>query len=202
VDPALAYGPDDPAYGPPAPGWYKRDEESAPRAEDGEPPADPDESRAARGPFEPLRPGGREETGPAGYQQADGGAALDDPDAGQPETGAPEYEPIDYELPELFDFGTPTDPEAGAIGELKDLYQTAETAGQSSLDRHFDQLLERQRQLISEYFEESGALGPAGPVPPVVVTPGAADPANSAVPFGFDTAASLAALRGELRGAQ
>ena len=31
ADPALAYGPDDPAYGPPGPDWYKRDEERAPR---------------------------------------------------------------------------------------------------------------------------------------------------------------------------
>jgi hypothetical protein len=116
-------------------------------------------------------------------------------------------------MSELFDFGAPTDPEAGAIGELKDLYQTAGTAGQSSLDRHFDQLLERQRELISEYFEESGALGPAELASPVIAMPAGvppagatrdpadpADPPHSAAPFGFDTAESLAALRGELRG--
>ena len=50
VDPALAYGPDDPAYGPPGTDWYKRDEEHAPQTG-----PDTEELRIARGPFEPLR---------------------------------------------------------------------------------------------------------------------------------------------------
>ena len=159
IDPALAYGPDDPAYGPPGPDWYKRDEEGAPRTVDGEPAAPASEPPPSRGPFEPLRPGEREGAGHADYQQADGEAALDDPDAGQLESEISEYEPIDDEMSELLDFGTPTDPEAGALGQIRDLYQAAETVSQASLDRHFDQLLERQRKLISEYFTESVGLG-------------------------------------------
>jgi hypothetical protein len=225
IDPALAYGPDDPAYGPPGPDWYKRDADGAPRTVDGAPRAadgapsasasEPPPSRGpfdppsrgpfdppSRGPFEPLRAGEREGAGHADYQQADGEAALDDPDPGQPDSEIPEYEPIDYEMSELLDLGTPTDPEAGALGQIRDLYQTAETVSHASLDRHFDQLLERQRKLISEYFTESVGLGlgstedeEAAPVAP-------AAPADASSPFGFDSAQSLTALRGELRGAQ
>jgi hypothetical protein len=204
VDPALAYGPDDPAYGPPGPDWYRRDEErgrdeeGAPRPEDVESRAEAGESRVTRGPFEPLRPGDREEAAQAGSQPGGGDAGEPDAgDAGDPDVGAPETEISEYgqlndEMPELFDFGTPTDPEAGALGQIRDLYQTAEGVSQASLDRHFDELLERQRELITEYFQESGGLAET-------VAPAA--PADPSVPLGFDTAESLAALRGELRGA-
>jgi hypothetical protein len=100
----------------------------------------------------------------------------------------------------LLDLGTPTDPEAGALGQIRDLYQAAETVSQVTLDRHFDQILERQRELISEYFTESVGLGfdstEAEEAAPV------ASPADASSPFGFDSAQSLTGLRGELRGAQ
>jgi hypothetical protein len=196
VDPALAYGPDDPAYGPPGPDWYKRDEGRPPRTEDGGPPAAAGEPRAARGPFEPLPPGDRKEAGHADYEPADGDAAFGDPDIDPLESEISEYEPIDDEMSELLDFGTPADPEAGALGQLRDLYQTAETVSQASVDRHFDQLLERQRRLISEYFNEAGSLSPAEDVTPVAPVA----PAGSSTPLGFDTAESLAALRSDFLG--
>jgi len=213
IDPALAYGPDDPAYGPPGPDWYKRDEERAPRAEDGEPRADTGEPRVARGPFEPLRSGDREEAGladyQADYQPADLGAALDEPDADSLDTGISDYEPIDYEMSELLDLDTSDDLDADPLGQLKDMYQAAETVSQVSLDRHFDQLLERQRQLISDYFSESTGVDLADAVTPAASaataatdTPATDTPADSPVPLGFDTAKSLTSLRGELRGAQ
>jgi hypothetical protein len=198
IDPALAYGPDDPAYGPPGPDWYKREEERAPRAGDGEPRADTGESRVARGPFEPLRTGDKEEAGHADYQPAGLGAALDEPEVSPLDS---EYDPIDDEMSELLGLDPADDLEAGALGQLKDMYQAAETVSQASLDRHFDQLLERQRQLISDYFSESTGLDLADAVTPAA--PAATDtPAGSPVPLGFDTAESLASLRGELRGAQ
>jgi hypothetical protein len=197
LDPALHYGPDDPAYGPPGPGWYKRDTERAPRAEDAGSPAATGEFRAARGPFEPLHPGDRGVAGKADQadqRPEDGDDAFEDP--GRPESGTPADEPIDDEMPELLDFGTPTDPGAGALGLLRDLYQTAETVSPASLDKHFDELLERQRRLISDYFNESGGLdSAAAPAVPVA-------PADSSLPLGFDTAESLAGLRTELRGGQ
>jgi hypothetical protein len=148
---------------------------------------------ATRGPFEPLRPGDREGAGHADYQQADGDAAFGDRDADPPESDVSEYEPINFEMSELLDLGTPTDPEAGALGQIRDLYQAAETVSQASIDRHFDQLLERQRELISEFFTESGGVGAAA-------APVASADASS--PLGFDAAESLTGLRGELRGAQ
>jgi len=198
MDPALAYGPDDPAYGPPGPDWYKRREEGARRAEGGEPPAAAGGSRAVRGPFEPLRPEDREEAGYADYQPADGEPTFDVPDADLLDSEISEYQPIDYELSELMDFGTPSDPEAGALGQVRDLYQTAEMISPASFDSHFDQLLERQRELISEYFRESVGLGSSGAVIPAAPET-EAEPSAS---LGFDTAQSLAALRSELRGAQ
>jgi hypothetical protein len=194
MDPALAYGPDDPAYGPPGPDWYKqRGEEHAPRAGEAKTPAAGGEARPVRGPFEPLRSGDYEEAGDADFQSADGEAAFDDPDAGPPESEIPGYRPLDDEMPDLLDFGTPTDPEAGALGGIRDLYQTAETVSQASLDRHFDQLLERQRKLISEYFKESAGFGSDE-----IADPGSQD--DPSAPLGFDTAESLAGLRGEFRG--
>jgi hypothetical protein len=51
----------------------------------------------------------------------------------------------------------------GSLGRLKDLYQTAEAAGADSLDKHFEELLERQRQLIREYFSGFGGRRQPGP---------------------------------------
>jgi hypothetical protein len=175
------YGPDDPAYGPPGPGWYQRGEESAARP--GGVTAAPEAGEAAgtaRGPFEPLRSADQQG---ADYPDLD---PADDYPGDQP--GAPDDEPAEDDGPDFLDFGSPTDPEAGALGDIRDTYLTAEAIGPARLERHFDELLERQRQLISEYFEESAAA------------PAPAGTGSSAAPFGFDTADSLAALRGELRG--
>ncbi|MBV9206652.1 MAG: hypothetical protein JO037_14960 [Actinobacteria bacterium] len=44
---------------------------------------------------------------------------------------------------------------AEKLEQIKDLYLTAETLGEENVDKHFDQLLARQRELISEYFKSS-----------------------------------------------
>jgi hypothetical protein len=41
-----------------------------------------------------------------------------------------------------------------SLERLGDLYETAEAIGPEALDKHFDELLERQRKLISVYFTE------------------------------------------------
>jgi hypothetical protein len=219
MDPEQIYGPDDPAYGP-TPGWHRRDddEEYAPPADEGPDTTDkaakaantaktnkvdpvaPREPVAMRDPFEPLRPGDRLTTGQpppdlwtpdqenaddpehdvAGHEPSTGPLPAVDPDA-------PESQPTEEpDEPDVLEFGPPSDPEAGTLGDLRDLYHTAENIDPARLDRHFDQLLERQRRLISEYFEEAGSLGGGTGAP--------------AMPFGFDTAESLASLRGDLRG--
>jgi hypothetical protein len=50
---------------------------------------------------------------------------------------------------------------SGAVGQLKGLYLAAEAARPESFDKHFDQLLDRQRKLISEYFKQSAGPGAA-----------------------------------------
>lgn len=151
ADPGVAYGPDDPAYGPPGPEWYAR-EEAARRQEIEE------ENQHARGPFEPLPPDHvvpeppvfdsyEDEVGsaaPRGYQYQDfpAEAAVSEADR-----------EVDITLAGQGD-GPP-------LERIKDLYMTAETIGDSRLDEHFEQLLDKQRQLIREYFTESGSRKPA-----------------------------------------
>jgi len=42
------------------------------------------------------------------------------------------------------------------LDQLKALYRTAEAIGEEALTRHFDQLSQRQRDLIRDYFEQAG----------------------------------------------
>jgi hypothetical protein len=162
---------------------------------DGDPPADEGEARLVRGPFEPLRPGEHDAAGYSDYRPADEQPAFGDHDDIPLDISG--YQSLEEEIPDLLDFGAPGDPEAGALGQLTDLYLKAETISPAGLDSHFDQLLERQRQLISEYFKESGgvtsvesALLPAPPVP-AAETPSAPDPPARFAPLGFDSAESV-----------
>jgi hypothetical protein len=52
-------------------------------------------------------------------------------------------------------------PEAAAakLDQLKDLYFAAEAIGEERLEKHFDQVSERQRELIREFFERSKPAG-------------------------------------------
>jgi hypothetical protein len=185
VGPARAYGHDDQAYGAPEPDRHQRDEETPRRAVDSGP--DDDDQDAPRGPFEALRPTG----GYPALEPDEATAALADDGAD------------DEEVPDLLDFGPPSDPEAGALGQITDLYLTAETITPASLDRNFDQLMEKQRQLITDYFEESGGLILVEPPATEEPEPAAAgEPEGQSAPLGFDSATSLAGLLGDLRGGQ
>jgi hypothetical protein len=96
----------------------------------------------ARGPFEPLLPSGAP-SGPAGQQ----------PGTGQAEPAREEHlEP-------------PEQARARKLEQLKDLYLTAEAIGEQNVDKHFDQLLAQQRELISEYFRQSAAAQSGGTSP-------------------------------------
>ena len=180
MDPDLAYGPDDPGYGPPSPDWYRRTEQPPVESAAKEQEAEPGGSRTERGPFEPVH---HDERADAGQPAEDGDGTAAVPGTGLSEM--PGFDPIGYEAPDLLDLG-PDDPADGALDGLKTLYQTAEAIGSDRLERSLDQLLERQRKLITSYFTESGDLGPVDlDAPPVSI--------------GFDSAESLAGLRGELR---
>ena len=84
-----------------------------------------------RGFFEPARP-----VSPTG--------SVEPPSAGQQM-----YEPP-RQMPE----------EAAAkLDQIKDLYLTADAIGEDALDKHFDQVSERQRELIEEFFRNSAPGG-------------------------------------------
>jgi len=72
----------------------------------------------------------------------------------------------------------PDDPgraQARKLEQIKDFYLTAEAIGEENLDKHFDQLLAHQRELISEYFRQS-------PAAKLGDTPEAASPEQPARP--------------------
>ena len=55
-------------------------------------------------------------------------------------------------------------PEAASakLEQIKDLYLTAEAIGEDALEKHFDQVSQRQRELIKEFFERSSRSGANG----------------------------------------
>ena len=101
---------------------------------------------APRGFFEPAQPAGQDKPGSV--------------------TGSVEPSSADYAAPAP---PRPMSPQAVAkLDQLKDLYLTAEAIGEAALDKHFDQVSSRQRELIKEFFERSQSSGastdrPAGP---------------------------------------
>jgi hypothetical protein len=134
-----------------------------------------------RGPFEPLvsstdppgtapRPAagldaagvGRDSAGrdSAGRDSAGRDSAGPDsagPDSAGPDSAGPAETP-----------GAPDDENqdtaharARKLEQIKDLYLTAEAIGEANVDKHFDQLLAQQRELISDYFKQSSTAGPA-----------------------------------------
>ena len=96
---------------------------------------------APRGPFEPARPS-LPQPRPASIT-----GSVEPPAetfaASAPVPTAPPLRPI---------------PEAAAakLDQIKDLYLTAEAIGEDALDKHFDQVSQRQRELIREFFQRSG----------------------------------------------
>jgi DNA polymerase III subunit gamma/tau len=92
-------------------------------------PTGPDLAGETRGPFEPL-------------------VNV----AGQAPEPAKPLEPAEPDEPE-----DPLHRHAQKLEQIKDLYLTAQAIGEENVDKHFDQLLAQQRELISEYFKQSGA---------------------------------------------
>ena len=111
-----------------------------------EPVTAPGPTGGTRGPFEPLvtsEAGPAAETGPGAPGPAIGEA--DEPD----------------ELEE------PGERHAQKLAQIKDFYLTAEAIGEENVDKHFDQLLAQQRELIGQYFKDSAVRrSDAGQVAP------------------------------------
>jgi hypothetical protein len=58
---------------------------------------------------------------------------------------------------------TVPDAASAKLEQIKDLYLTAEAIGEDALDKHFEQVSQRQRELIREFFERSGPPNGNGP---------------------------------------
>jgi hypothetical protein len=149
-EPAAYYGGPGDAAEPPAYGGAAEADPYAP-LDDPEPaaPAEP-----VRGPFEPP--------------------------PGQPRPGEPDDDGLSSDTTPLAQVPGPVRPEAGTAGphgtdryddagdeppgegshekmeQIKDLYLTVEAIGDDNVDKHFDELMQRQRELISDYFKETG----------------------------------------------
>jgi hypothetical protein len=114
-------------------------------AEDPVPEPEHDEGR---GPFEPLMPSTGAAADSPGEPVATAGPARDDNGGAE----APERE------------------RARKLEQLQDLYLTAEAIGEQNVDRHFNELLAQQRQLISDYFSQGSAAADDGLVVPQPTT--------------------------------
>jgi hypothetical protein len=136
--PAEDYGPDDPAWGPPDPSWYerrKREREAEREREEEEflaEAAGETASSSSRGAFEPLSD--RSGPGPA--------------------------EPTGLDL--LLNADDGADNDQDPLDRVKDMYLAAEAVSDADLDRRFEELLERQRKLISAYFTRFRPVMPDG----------------------------------------
>jgi len=91
------------------------------------------------------------------------------------QTQQPEPGPAVDEGPE-----EPAYAQARKLEQIKDLYLTAEAIGEENVDKHFDQLLAQQRELIGEYFRQSAAARHSDGLP----TQAAASPIEPRQPGG------------------
>jgi len=118
------------------------------------------ERHETRGPFEPLvsssgpppNAARRQPGGPAAAARTPGPPAGHAEEPGQDPAGHAGLE-------------EPGHAQARKLEQIKDLYLTAEAIGEENVDKHFDQLLAQQRELISEYFRQSAAARHADGLP-------------------------------------
>jgi hypothetical protein len=113
----------------------------------------------ARGPFEPLLPSGGPPPNAARHRP---------PEPGPGPTGPAGPAGYAQRAPEAPGEDGPEEPayaQARKLEQIKDLYLTAEAIGEENVDKHFDQLLAQQRELISEYFRQSAAARHADGLP-------------------------------------
>jgi len=111
--------------------------------------APPQGGEESRGPFEPLvsssdPPGtaGRSSPGPDAAEPAV-------PDTAHADRAPGDFGAGDAPAESAYD-------RARKLEQIKDLYLTAEAIGEANVDKHFDQLLAQQRELISDYFRQPG----------------------------------------------
>jgi hypothetical protein len=138
-------GGDDAAY------WYDLPGSAA------GPGAPPQSGEEARGPFEPLV---SSFDPPGTTRRSSAGAAEPSvPDTAHADQAPGDAAAGDAPAESAYD-------RARKLEQIKDLYLTAEAIGEANVDKHFDQLLAQQRELISDYFRQPGPAGSAGAAQP------------------------------------
>jgi hypothetical protein len=100
-------------------------------------------------------------------QSAQPGQAAQPPAGEDSQHGRGAFEPPAQQHPELagllhIDYDLLAGDSGDSLERLKDLYDAAEALGGEGIDRHFDELLERQRKLIGTYFTEFRTSAQAG----------------------------------------
>lgn len=104
----------------------------------------------------PVEPGGPQ---PAGVQQGDPqqGALARGPfePFGRPADTPPPASSAQGIVPAA-QLGPVSAPARAKLDQINDLYLTAEAIGEDVLVEHFDEVSQRQRQLIKEYFNQAG----------------------------------------------
>jgi hypothetical protein len=103
------------------------------------------ETQPFRGPFEPH---------PAQPKLSD----FTSTDPLPAEMTSPAADPAEADLtgPDLAGPDLGRDGSEEKLERIKDLYLTVEAIGDDNVGKHFDELMQRQRELISDYFKETG----------------------------------------------
>jgi len=133
------------------------------------------EQEETRGPFEPLLPSSGAPPRAARHQPSAPDAMTPTPAGLAGHAQHPTPDAAGDEGPE-----EPAYAQARKLEQIKDLYLTAEAIGEENVDKHFDQLLAQQRELISDYFRQSAAARHADGLP----TQAAANPMEPRQPGG------------------
>lgn len=111
------------------------------------PGASPEVHETPRGPFEPAR------AAPSASVDAPLDAVGLEPEGGA--GPAPEDATISAEAEPAETSDNLPAAAAEKLDQIKDLLITAEAIGEANLDRHFDRVSQRQRELIREFFERA-----------------------------------------------
>ncbi len=180
-DPVAAQAPDEngAAYWYDLPGASPKSPEDPESGGGARGDAPPHVLQQTRGPFEPLV-SSADPPGTPPRVFAGAAAGLDTASPGAAEPVAPDVARPD-EAPGNDGQQDTAYAQARKLEQIKDLYLTAEAIGEANVDKHFDQLLAQQRELIGEYFKQSVAGSPAAAAPGSAdqAAPGSADQAES-----------------------
>jgi hypothetical protein len=107
-----------------------------------------------RGPFEPLVSSSRPPSDPA-HAASTPSSSAQDPGAPSAMANGADDELMAPDIAGDHGDENSAHERARKLEQIKDFYLTAEAIGEQNVDKHFDQLLAQQRELIGKYFKQS-----------------------------------------------